>query len=916
MRQFPRDKQGFITSTESLWGILRNAVNDSQAGRIIFVLDAVDVCADSDLRGLAQNIHNHVTGGRIGSNKLKYLLTSRPDQSSLFPFYNQLSEDSPHITIFEEDTSRFIMDDVTHFIAHRVAQLSKTKGLLESISRRLEWILQGKHDGSHLWIRLAFEYLERQDLENSPRAIDHYIAKLPIGVPRVYGLIFDSLKAEQQLVALKVLHLILAANRPLTVSEVNIAMNLDDTVKSIQDIDLQNEQDLKTRLQYMCGPFISIYEDSIYFRHETAREFLLADALLTSPIPSEPRHHSTSLMQAHTTLAEACVLYLNLFNADLELPEETIGEANASNPRYAFLDYSAKNWASHLRQANITDDAAVIPRVLKICDSNSRSYAAWFEIYRQTLTAEIPGKLTNLMLASHYGHLPIVDLLLQGSAKIEGDNDKDSRTPLSWAAQSGYEAVARLLLEKGANIEAKDSQTDRTPLSWAAENGHEAVVSLLLDQGANIETKDSQRGQTPLSWAVENGHEAVVSLLLQKGANIEAKDGRYGRTSLSQAAESGREGLVRLLLQKGADIYTKDENSQTPLYWAAKMGHEAVVQLLLEKGATIEAEHTINGQTPLLWAAENGHEVLTWLLLDQGTDIETINTSGWTPLLLCAKNGHEAVVKLLLERSANTESKDAQDGRTPLSWAAENGHKEVVRLLLKKGAYVEAKDTKNERTPLSWAAERGHGAVVKLLLRGGANVETRDNKHGWTPLAWAAERGHKDIVDLLIDGGSDFEVEDNTGQTPLLLAGRNGYDAIVGRLLSDLAGFDVRDENGRTLLSLAAEKGYENIVRLLLKDGAAVDPTDRETDRTPLSWAAEKGHEEISRLLLDSGADVGLKDFHGQTPLSWAAKTDNKNIVALLQEASELAQRRKEARSSGRAFFWDSQVTSFSNHKA
>lgn len=402
MRQFRRDKQGLINSTESLWGILRNAVKDSQAMHIIFVLDAVDVCTDSDLRGLAQNIHNHVTGSRIGSNKLKYLLTSRPDQSSLFPFYNQASEDSPHIMIFEEDTSRFIMDDVTHFVPHRVAQLSKTKGLLESISRRLEWILQGKHDGSHLWIRLTFEYLERQALENSLRAIDHYIAKLPIGVPRVYGLIFDSLKAQEQLVALKVLHLILAANRPLTVSEVNIAMNLDDTVKSIQDMDLQNEQDLKIRLESMCGAFISIYEDSIYFRHETAREFLLADASLTSPIPSEPRHHSTSLMQAHTTLTETCVLYLNLLNADLELPEETIGEANTSNPRYAFLDYSAKNWASHLRQANITDDAAVIPRVLKICDSNSRSYAAWFEIYRQTLTAEIPGKLTNLMLASHF----------------------------------------------------------------------------------------------------------------------------------------------------------------------------------------------------------------------------------------------------------------------------------------------------------------------------------------------------------------------------------------------------------------------------------------------------------------------------------------------------------------------------------
>ncbi|KIE02727.1 Ankyrin repeat protein, partial [Metarhizium majus ARSEF 297] len=417
-------------------------------------------------------------------------------------------------------------------------------------------------------------------------------------------------------------------------------MNLDDTVKSIEDIDLQNEQDLKTRLQSMCGSFISIYEDSIYFRHETAREFLLADASLTSPIPSEPRHHSTSLMQAHTTLTETCVLYLNLLNADLELPEETIGVANASNPRYTFLDYSAKNWASHLRQANITDDAAVIPRVLKICDSNSRSYAAWFEIYRQTLTAEIPGKLTNLMLASLYGHFPIVDLLLQGSAKIEGDNDKDSRTPLSWAAQSGYEAVARLLLEKGANIEAKDSQTDRTRLSWAAENGHAAVVRLLLDKGANTETKDSQRGRTPLARAVENAHEAIICILLDKGADIEIIN-TSGWTPLLLCAKNGHEAVVKLLLERSANTESKDaQDGRTPLSWAAKNGHEEVVSLLLGKSAYIEAKDTKNEPTPLSWATERGHG---------------------------------AVVKLLLYEFANVETRDTKYGRTPLAWAAEKG---------------------------------------------------------------------------------------------------------------------------------------------------------------------------------------------------------------------------------------------------
>jgi len=45
------------------------------------------------------------------------------------------------------------------------------------------------------------------------------------------------------------------------------------------------------------------------------------------------------------------------------------------------------------------------------------------------------------------------------------------------------------LLDKGANIVTTD-RNSRTPMLWAAENGHEAVVRLLRDKGFNMEGKD------------------------------------------------------------------------------------------------------------------------------------------------------------------------------------------------------------------------------------------------------------------------------------------------------------------------------------------------------------------------------------------------------------------------------------------
>ncbi|KAH8710103.1 hypothetical protein GQ44DRAFT_731247 [Phaeosphaeriaceae sp. PMI808] len=70
VKQFDKDGPGLIDSTNSLWTILGNAVQDPQAGPIIMVLDAPDECAESEFEDLMQNIENQFRSNQLGHGRL------------------------------------------------------------------------------------------------------------------------------------------------------------------------------------------------------------------------------------------------------------------------------------------------------------------------------------------------------------------------------------------------------------------------------------------------------------------------------------------------------------------------------------------------------------------------------------------------------------------------------------------------------------------------------------------------------------------------------------------------------------------------------------------------------------------------------------------------------------------------------
>jgi hypothetical protein len=577
MKQYEKNGAGLLNSTSLLWSVFGDAVQDTNAGSITIVLDALDECAESETKDLMQHLKTQVRNSESSNAKLKLFMTSRPYEHVVSELHS-LSEAFPRIRIPGEVESETISQEVNCVIRYRVDQFAKEKRLSDEIKACLgDWLLKVEHR-TYLWVYLVFDYLKDSHFKRTPKGIASAFVTLPKSVNKAYEQILN--KSKDRSMVQKALAIILSATRPLTLSEMSVAMEVDESTTSFEDLDLEQEHDFLSRLRSWCGLFVSVYHGRIYFLHQTAREFLLAELSLSNTIHKELRWHGfTTMKDAHTALAECCVRFLSFSDASCSLTTDQVQNVKSM----AFLEYSASCWSLHLRESKICDDgeAAIAPLTFEISDPNARVYETWSRIYWESSHRADPEFRTRLMVACFFGYIAVAKHSIDKGADVNAQGARYG-SALAIASFQGQEQIARLLIDKGADVNAQ-CRNFGNALQAASSKGHEQIIRLLIDKGADVNAQGGRFGSA-LQAALSNGHEQTARLLIDKGADVNAQGGRYG-SALAIVSSQGDEQIARLLIDKGADVNAQGGRYGSALAIASSEGHKQIARLLIDKGA-------------------------------------------------------------------------------------------------------------------------------------------------------------------------------------------------------------------------------------------------------------------------------------------------------------------------------------------
>lgn len=312
-----------------------------------------------------------------------------------------------------------------------VARIAIRKQLDENTKTLLEDRLLETKNRTYLWLHLAIDSIEKASGVGTPRRMAKLIDEIPNSVYQAYESILS--RSIDRAEAAELLHIELGAMRPLSLREMNMALNLKLGQASVDDIDLYRQAHFERHIRNLCGLFINVYEEEedhcstfvrdreqlrkVHLIHQTAREFLLErditgdtascamrascrqekNLILENVTVPKQQHnevhrvsaaepplwqHSMQIGQAHLLLAHKCTSYLMLECADSKRMAEFFNDLNDSpHPRDLFQDflqelyflkYTDFNWYHHF---TLSKDTKILLELWhRICESGIARY--------------------------------------------------------------------------------------------------------------------------------------------------------------------------------------------------------------------------------------------------------------------------------------------------------------------------------------------------------------------------------------------------------------------------------------------------------------------------------------------------------------------------------------------------------------
>ena len=297
---------------ELLWRIFEDIAVDPQSAGITCLLDALCECQLSSREFLIGKLNGlYQPSGDQNQSKpfTRVMVTSRPHKDIEYAF------DSCTIRLAGEEESESISREINMVIKARVPEIAAKLRISSSNSwfrQDLEQHLSATPHRTYLWLHLTMEWIgSRRGQLNAGLTrlrLKKVIDSIPQSVADAYTAILNKNRDETR--ARRLLHIIIAARRALSLAEMNIAMSAERDMKSETELDLESEEDSKGTVRTLCGFFVNIIDERLYLIHETAREFLLSSSSAPLDVPHGPWAYSIAPQQSHLILANVCITYL------------------------------------------------------------------------------------------------------------------------------------------------------------------------------------------------------------------------------------------------------------------------------------------------------------------------------------------------------------------------------------------------------------------------------------------------------------------------------------------------------------------------------------------------------------------------------------------------------------------------------
>jgi hypothetical protein len=524
LEYYRREGQHISSSFERTWTILKEAAADPAARQIVCVLDALDECEEDSRKLIIDSLKTLYSHAKHTQPLIvKFLVTSRPYEDIQRRF-RSLTKYFPTIRLKGEQESEAISQEINLVLRERlVPEISVELDLCSAVEASLLDALLKVPNRTYLWLRLMTDDIRKTSGSTSAKGLGKLISSLPKSVDEAYDKILN--RARDFALCRRLLHLVLAARRPLSTAEMNVAFHIKEGMRSTPDLDLEADARFKERIRDLCGLFITIVNDEVFLIHQTAREYLVQ--LETCSDQKSVWKQSFSPEESELIIAKCCILYLRFAEFEMDNPfliqnDETSREPIWPRNGYKFEDvrrrynaklarsdsyiyedfktasvlsavpffgYSSHFWLEHFLNKQALDEVD-LALAIDLCDPRSRYFTRWmivrFDLLPRPddtlLDESIQGLLTfsSLMVAVRFGWNWLVCKLLEDDTNEVNYSNIYDQTALNLAASLRNVFAVRILVAAGASVD------NHSALQIATNNFDGEILKILTACGANL----------------------------------------------------------------------------------------------------------------------------------------------------------------------------------------------------------------------------------------------------------------------------------------------------------------------------------------------------------------------------------------------------------------------------------------------